>query len=165
MPGALECLLLYSWPENLRELRGLVRELCTEDRTDYRTEHGAVRNDDPIGAEELPERVRIRRASLRACAPNTPPSGLPAIIQFAAAGSLPGVPATPIGALPAPPRRLAELPSREKIERVLTAANGNMKAAAESLSIDRRRLYRLCEALGIPFEVYRATSSQQQQEE
>ena len=51
--GAAECLLLYPWPENLRELRGLVRSLVAAGPTE------------PILPDELPERLRAHRKALR----------------------------------------------------------------------------------------------------
>jgi transcriptional regulator with GAF, ATPase, and Fis domain len=51
--GAAECLLLYPWPDNLRELRGIVRTLAAE-RARWPLEQGA-----------LPERVRTHRRVLR----------------------------------------------------------------------------------------------------
>jgi len=51
--GALECLLLYPWLENLRELRGVVRALLEE------------RIPLPYRADHLPARLRAHRASLR----------------------------------------------------------------------------------------------------
>jgi DNA-binding NtrC family response regulator len=48
-PGALECLLVYLWPENLRELRATVRDLPAGVAT----------------AEHLPAKVRAHRAALR----------------------------------------------------------------------------------------------------
>jgi DNA-binding NtrC family response regulator len=57
--GALECLLLYPWPENLRELRGVVRGLAEEPV------------EPPISPDRLPPRLREHRAALRG-----PSSGL-----------------------------------------------------------------------------------------
>lgn len=63
--GALECLLLYPWVENLRELRSDVRELC---------EQGIPA---PYQAEHLPARIRSYRATLRSHS-NPPPRDEPA---------------------------------------------------------------------------------------
>ena len=52
--GALECLLLYPWLENLRELRGVVRGLWA----------GGVEG--PWSTEQLPERIHVHRNALRA---------------------------------------------------------------------------------------------------
>jgi DNA-binding NtrC family response regulator len=66
--GAAECLLLYPWPENLRELRSVVRSV------------GAHRTQWPVDAAELPARLRDHRAALRgASSPRvTPPAAAPA---------------------------------------------------------------------------------------
>jgi DNA-binding NtrC family response regulator len=50
--GAAECLLLYAWPDNLRELRGVTLAASTLDH-DVRT-------------DELPEAIRTHRRALRA---------------------------------------------------------------------------------------------------
>jgi transcriptional regulator with GAF, ATPase, and Fis domain len=57
--GALECLILYPWPDNLRELRGVVRDL--------------VANAAPLPwpTERLPAQLHEHRAALRA--PGEPP--------------------------------------------------------------------------------------------
>jgi DNA-binding NtrC family response regulator len=52
--GALECLLLYPWLENLRELRGLVRTFVAD---------GVAT---PIASEALPPRIAAHRGALRA---------------------------------------------------------------------------------------------------
>jgi DNA-binding NtrC family response regulator len=52
--GALECLLLYPWHDNLRELRKVIRSLVAEQVPA------------PFEAEALPEELRKHRASLRA---------------------------------------------------------------------------------------------------
>jgi DNA-binding NtrC family response regulator len=50
--GAAECLLLYPWPENLRELRGVVRGL-------------AEAGEPPYPARLLPPRIQLHRALVR----------------------------------------------------------------------------------------------------
>ncbi len=52
-PGAVECLLLYAWPDNLRQLRGVARGLV-ESRTTW-----------PIKPEELPAAISEHRRQLR----------------------------------------------------------------------------------------------------
>ena len=60
--GAAECLVLYPWPENLRELRGVMRAL------------GEHRRRWPITPAELPPRIRDHRAAGRGVAvERTPP--------------------------------------------------------------------------------------------
>ncbi|HEY0484412.1 MAG TPA: sigma 54-interacting transcriptional regulator [Kofleriaceae bacterium] len=51
--GALECLLLYPWLENLRELRGVIRALVAD--------HDEL----PFRTEDLPARIISHRAVLR----------------------------------------------------------------------------------------------------
>jgi two-component system NtrC family response regulator len=63
--GALECLLLYPWVENLRELRSLARALLEE---------GIPA---PYQADHLPARIRSYRAALRSH-PDPPPRDEPA---------------------------------------------------------------------------------------
>jgi DNA-binding NtrC family response regulator len=66
--GAAECLLLYPWPENLRELRGLVRSLLTK---------SALR---PLQRADLPAALQAHCRSLRSTTPNstaTPISSAP----------------------------------------------------------------------------------------
>jgi two-component system NtrC family response regulator len=58
--GALECLLLYPWPENLRELRGIVRGAMLE-ATEL-----------PLGTDRLPVKIRSHREALRMRASVTP---------------------------------------------------------------------------------------------
>lgn len=106
--GALECLLLYPWPENLRELRGVVRA-ALETRRGW-----------PIEPTALPERLQEHRRTRRALA-----------------------------------RTEAHPPTREDIEAALRRARGRMRAAAEELHVERTRLYRLCEKLGIRIEAFR----------
>ena len=58
--GALECVLLYPWLENLRELRGVVRALIAD---------GV---DDPCPTERLPARIHAHRNAMRAGAGGAP---------------------------------------------------------------------------------------------
>jgi sigma-54 dependent transcriptional regulator, acetoin dehydrogenase operon transcriptional activator AcoR len=106
--GALECLLLYPWPENLRELRGVVRT-ALESHPRW-----------PIEPTALPERLQEHRRKQRARA-----------------------------------RSEGGPPTKEAIEDALRRARGRMRAAAEELHVDRTRLYRLCEKLGIRIEDFR----------
>lgn len=112
--GAAECLLLHDWPENLRELRGLVLTVAR------------ARPRWPVGAEVLPSALVSRRRELRA-------------------------EVRPGDAQSAP----AEEPTRERIEEVLLRTGGRMRTTAEELGVERRRLYRLCEKLGIDVDRYR----------
>jgi len=52
-PGAAECLLVYPWPENLRELRGVMRALV-ETPPPW-----------PLDSQQLPARIQDHRRKLR----------------------------------------------------------------------------------------------------
>lgn len=58
-PGAAECLLVYGWPENLRELRSVVRGVA-ESNPRW-----------PVSSSALPERIQACRRSLRAISENS----------------------------------------------------------------------------------------------
>ena len=63
--GAAECLLLYPWPENLRELRGVIRGLVADEPRW------------PASSSALPERIQAYRRTLRPepqAEPPPPPS-------------------------------------------------------------------------------------------
>lgn len=130
--GAAECLVLYPWPENLRELRGVMRALVeTAPRW-------------PIGSKLLPERIQAHRRRLRDGRHDC---------ELAAAAPAPAGAAAPAPAAP------AEEPTREAIERALAKTEGRMRAASILLGIDRRKLYRMCEKLSINIDVYRSGGS------
>ncbi len=135
--GAAECLLLYPWPENLRELRGAVRGLVAGEPAW------------PVSSSALPERIQAHRRTLRP--------------DERAASSAPLAPlATPAPrAPPGPAAPPAADPTREQIVAALEQKGGRMRSVAELLGIDRRKLYRLCEQHGIDFGSYRRTSSQE----
>jgi DNA-binding NtrC family response regulator len=65
--GAAECLLLYPWPENLRELRGLVRSLIADGLQE------------PVLPEQLPARLRAHRQALRGDADDPRPIAVPSV--------------------------------------------------------------------------------------
>jgi DNA-binding NtrC family response regulator len=137
--GALECLLLYSWQENLRGLESAVS---------YVAERGAPF---PCGAEHLPQYLRAFRVARRA------PTSL----------HIPDEP-TPQSRLrpshtPSGPNSTA--PSRPKltqlmIEDALEQTQGRMRRAAHVLGIDRTKLYRLCKSLDIDYKAYRVPGAQ-----
>jgi two-component system NtrC family response regulator len=60
--GALECLLLYPWPDNLRHLRGVVGEAASNALAF------------PCGTEDLPAALRSHRGMLRTADPGAPSS-------------------------------------------------------------------------------------------
>ena len=113
--GAAECLILYTWPENLRELRGLVRSVR------------CARPQEPVSSDKLPERLRAHRRALRG------DDGERGASRIASAGA----------------------PSREEIAAALEETGGRMSTTAQRLQIDRRKLYRLCERLGLDVEAFR----------
>ena len=124
--GALECLLLFPWAENLRELRGAIRGALEEPRAW------------PVTAARLPARVHDHRVALRSSLAGAP----------GAAGTAPATApvARPVDAdAGADDDEPAEPPTREQIIAALTTTRGNMLAAARTLHIGRRTLYRLCD--------------------
>lgn len=134
-PGALECLLLYPWPENLRELRGVVRT-AWEASCKW-----------PIPADALPDNLqehrRVRRSSNHANPTDDAPTGNASTRE---------APAREAPTREAPTR---EAPTREAIEAVLRRVRGNMRQAAQELHTDRTELYRRCRALGILYQTFR----------
>lgn len=123
--GAAECIALYTWPENLRELRGVMRALVETEPTW------------PIEASALPARLQADRRKLREQANLAGNDGL---------GGGGGEGAGNGGVEP----------TREAIEQALAACAGRMLTASALLGVDRRKLYRLCEKLGINIGAYRA---------
>jgi two-component system, NtrC family, response regulator HydG len=112
--GTFECLLLYAWPENLRELRSVVRG-AVEDPREW-----------PLQPTRLPARLQDHRRGLRGAVSDTP------------------LPPPPEAEMPERPE-----PTRLEIETALRDSGGRMRAAAELLAVDRRKLYRLCERYGV----------------
>ncbi len=149
--GTVECLLLYPWPGNLRELRGVMRGLAA----------GGM--DLTVRPELLPRELREHRRSLR----STPP-------EESAASGPPPCPATSAGApgegergtakgstapaLASPeerPRPASRSWTRQELDAALAECAGSVRATAQRLGIDRRTLYRLCERLGVDLEQHR----------
>jgi len=123
--GALECLLLYPWLENLRELRRVVRALVAE------------RCPVPCATEHLPQRFRTLRSQLR-----TPLAA-------------PDPPAPPAPQAPQAPQATRRDPTRDELEDALRRTQGSVRAAAKELGIERRKLYRLCERFEIALHEHR----------
>jgi transcriptional regulator with GAF, ATPase, and Fis domain len=127
--GALECLLLYPWQENLRELLAAVNFAASQTP------------DFPCTRTHLPAHVRAHRSVLRVPADARPDEPTPAPRP---------PPAPPPPASPheddLPPR---PDPTRDEIIEVLKQTRGRMRTTAQLLKIDRRRLYRLCKAYDI----------------
>jgi transcriptional regulator with GAF, ATPase, and Fis domain len=128
--GALECLLLYPWQENLRELLAAVNFAASQTP------------EFPCTRTHLPAQVRAHRSVLRVPADARPDEPTPA----------PRPPPAPPPALAPPleddlPPRAD--PTRDEIVEVLKQTRGRMRTTAQLLKIDRRRLYRLCKAYDI----------------
>jgi transcriptional regulator with GAF, ATPase, and Fis domain len=130
--GALECLLLYPWQENLRELLAAVNFA------------GGQTPEFPCTRTHLLPQVRAHRSALRMPADSRPDDPTPA----------PRMPPPP----PPPPEE--DLPprpdpTRDEIIEVLKQTRGRMRTTAQLLKIDRRRLYRLCKSYDINPDHYR----------
>ena len=128
--GALECLLLYPWHENLRELLGVVNFAASQT------------SEFPCTRAQLTPQVRAHRSGLRAPADSRPDDLTPP----------PQPPPQPPPPEELPPR--AD-PTRDEIIEVLRQTKGKMRTTAQLLKIDRRRLYRLCKAYDIDPDSYR----------
>ena len=139
--GALECLLLYPWEDNLRGLEGAVSYVAENAPTF------------PCGAEHLPHTLRAYRGARRAPSSmavpdeSTPPQS-PRQTQPAKISRPPEV-------LPLTPMSRAR-PSHAMIVDTLKQSQGRMRRAAQLLGIDRTKLYRLCKTLGVDYKTYRA---------
>ncbi len=133
--GALECLLLYPWSENLRELRSAIGQAAEQSQAF------------PCTPEHLPAPVRTHRGNLRMPAgpPEEPTSEL-----VATPGSEPPVPELP-----------PHEPTQVEVEEALRETQGRVRTAAQRLGIDRRKLYRLCERFGIALESYRGETQRE----
>jgi transcriptional regulator with GAF, ATPase, and Fis domain len=128
--GALECLLLYPWQENLRELLAAVNFAASQTP------------EFPCTRTHLPPQVRAHRSGLRMPADSRPDDPTPAPRP------------SPVPSSPVPPPPEEDLPprpdpTRDEIIEVLKQVRGRMRTTAQLLKIDRRRLYRLCKAYDI----------------
>jgi DNA-binding NtrC family response regulator len=127
--GALECLLLHPWAENLRELLAAVNFAAGQT------------SEFPCTRAHLPPQVRAHRSGLRMPADSRPDDPTPAPRMS---------PPPPEEDLPPRPD-----PSRDEIIEVLKQTRGRMRTTAQLLKIDRRQLYRLCKAYDINPDHYR----------
>jgi transcriptional regulator with GAF, ATPase, and Fis domain len=139
--GALECLLLYPWTENLRELHRVVGH-AAEQAQGF-----------PCGTEHLPAKLRAHRGTLR-----SPSSGAP--YEEPTPANDPQPPSEP-----PPPDIPVPDPTRLEIEEALRKTAGRMRTAAQVLGLDRRKLYRLCDNFGIDYRLYRAQTYRDDEEE
>jgi DNA-binding NtrC family response regulator len=150
--GALECLLLYPWDENLRGLEGSIRHVVEQSPRF------------PCGVEHLPPDVRNLRMKRRAASTAlgeepTPADGRPSSRSTVPAPSSipPPIAATP---LPVPSR-----PTQSMIQDALEQTQGRMRRAAQVLGIDRTRLYRLCRTYKIDYKGYRGPDGREDDDE
>ena len=107
-PAAAEKLVAYTWPGNVRELQNCIERSV------------ALARYDPIGVDDLPEKIRSYQSSHVLVAGDDPSELV----------------------------RMEEL-ERRYIVRVMEAVSGNKTAAARILGLDRKRLYRILDRLGI----------------
>ncbi|HSS03039.1 MAG TPA: sigma 54-interacting transcriptional regulator, partial [Kofleriaceae bacterium] len=135
--GALECLLLYPWTENLRELHRVVGHAAEQSPAF------------PCGTEHLPAKLRAHRGTLRA------PAGGGPIEEPTPANDPPPRSDPPRSDPPAIDLPMPD-PTRLEIEEALRRTAGRMRTAAQLLGIDRRKLYRLCDNFSIDYRLYRA---------
>jgi DNA-binding NtrC family response regulator len=134
--GALECLLLYPWTENLRELRAVVSQ-AAEQSLEF-----------PCAPEHLPLALRNHRGTLRA--PSSATQEEPTPLNLPNAASEPPQPELPIPE-----------PTRGEVDEALRQTQGRVRTAAQLLGIERRKLYRLCERFGISLEAYRSDTQRE----
>jgi len=83
----------------------------------------------PLDPSRLPAALQAHRRALRAAADESSPAAVD--------------------------RGTSDAPAAEHVTAALTQTKGSMRAAAELLGIERRRLYRLCEKHGIDPEPFR----------
>jgi sigma-54 dependent transcriptional regulator, acetoin dehydrogenase operon transcriptional activator AcoR len=120
---ALQCLLTYSWPGNIRELRNVIRTalaIC---------EGGVVRGLD------LPREIRDGE-SLREEIPGRLPAPLPAYGSVSREDSL-------------PPTNRLQAAERAALLRAMEELHGNMSRVAAELGVSRNTLYRKIKRHGI----------------
>jgi transcriptional regulator of acetoin/glycerol metabolism len=120
---ALQRLIAYPWPGNIRELRNVIRTALAI------SEGGVVRLID------LPREIREPPASSAGAAPVAPAVGVPAPVE-----------AEPLETC-ANPLQAAE---RAALLKVIEKCRGNMTHAAEHLGVSRNTLYRKMKTHGIP---------------
>ncbi|MEL6955861.1 MAG: helix-turn-helix domain-containing protein, partial [Pseudomonadota bacterium] len=122
-PGALEALANHSWPGNVRELQNVIRRAVVLSRTGRLTEHDLF----PAGApaQTLAARATVEQLGRLAPAPAEAPLARRLLVAVM--------------------RPLADI-EREVIEAVITACDGNLRKAADTLQVSPSTLYRKREA-------------------
>jgi sigma-54 dependent transcriptional regulator, acetoin dehydrogenase operon transcriptional activator AcoR len=125
---ALQRLLTYSWPGNIRELRNVIRTalaIC---------EGGVVR------AMDLPREIRDGESLHEERPDGIPGRGVPAPVPAAGGGSLED---------PAPPCNRLQAAERAALLRAMEELHGNMSRVAAELGVSRNTLYRKIKRHGI----------------
>lgn len=146
--GALECMLLYPWPENLRGLSAVVTEVSSESPSF------------PCKTDNLPAQLLAYRGSVRAR------PGAPGNEEHTPQAPVPATPRPNGGHISTPPAHAPSrpVPTRAEIEETLRMTQGNMRLTAQHLGVDRRKLYRLCEHYGIQRESYRGDTQREDED-
>ncbi len=125
--AAMDCLLAYAWPGNIRELRNVVRTAL------------ALASDGTLRLEQLPWSLR-RNASAAALPPMEPGSGWHASVT---------APRQVAGMRPATSDGDDDGVGHADISALLQRHRWNISHAAEDLGISRNTLYRRMHRLGI----------------
>jgi DNA-binding NtrC family response regulator len=134
-PAAMAALVRWAWPGNVRELKNVV-------------ERGVViARGDVVTLEDLPERIRETAATKVAEGSVMPPAHVPAPVAAAPVAPAPAIDPS----LDYKERLRLEMQRYETdlIVDALTAASGNVTAAAAALKIPVRTLTHKMQALGI----------------
>ena len=120
---AFQCLLSYSWPGNIRELRNVIRTAL------------AICDGGVVRLSDLPSEVRGEAMAVEA------PSAL------ASADSCSSKTADAAAASPC--TGAFDIAEREVLLKAIRNSNGNMSLAAKLLGVSRNTLYRRCKRLGL----------------
>ncbi|WP_034303905.1 sigma-54-dependent Fis family transcriptional regulator [Herbaspirillum sp. RV1423] len=132
-PAALQRMLAYPWPGNLRQMHAVVRYCC------------AVMNGDRIEVGDLPEDL------MESSAPSAPASTHDEVVNISSASNVRRI-APQAGATDILPRQPGG-PLGDERTRVIDALVGsrwNISAASRQLGMCRASLYRKLRQLGIP---------------
>lgn len=130
--GFAERLLLHDWPENLRELSGVLKSACR------RAVRGVLHSEHLAGVLHMRAHAPSSSDDVKGELPADPPLGT----NHAVANQV--VATEAVGD-----------PTRADIEAMLIATKGNVRETAERLGIERTRLYRLFKSYGIDAEQFR----------
>ena len=123
---ALDLLMTYAWPGNLRQMRAALRYAC------------AVRNGDTITLADLPAQITQKpRASVAVAQPAT-------LLPYVLAGS------SNDAFIQSAPAAHEERKERDTLIRVLAESRWNISAAARRLGMCRASLYRKLKQFDIP---------------